>query len=86
LEAVLVAVRRRFRPILLTTMTTTFALLPMLTETSLQARFLIPMAISLAFGLLFASVILVFLLPLLIRIVYDLRRLGRKDERAEQNT
>lgn len=85
LEAVLVAVRRRFRPILLTTMTTTFALLPMLTETSLQARFLIPMAISLAFGLLFASVILVFLLPLLIRIVYDLRRLGRKDERAEQN-
>lgn len=71
LDAVLDSVRRRLRPILLTTMTTSFALLPMLTETSLQARFLIPMAISLAFGLLFASIILVFLLPILIRIVQD---------------
>jgi len=49
-EALEQAVRRRFRPILLTTMTTSLALLPMLLETSLQARFLIPMAISLAFG------------------------------------
>jgi multidrug efflux pump subunit AcrB len=73
-EAVFDAVRRRFRPILLTTMTTSLALLPMLLETSIQARFLIPMAISLAFGLLFASVVLLFLLPVLIRIVHDLRR------------
>ncbi|MDZ7833858.1 MAG: efflux RND transporter permease subunit [Desulfobacterales bacterium] len=73
-EAVFEAVRRRFRPILLTTLTTSLALLPMLLETSLQARFLIPMAISLAFGLLFASFVLLFLLPILIRIVYDLRR------------
>ena len=43
-------------------------------ETSLQARFLIPMAISLAFGLMFSSFILLFLLPIMIRIVYDLRR------------
>ena len=73
-EAILDAVRRRFRPVLLTTMTTSFALLPMLLETSLQARFLIPMAISLAFGLLFATFILLFLLPVLIRIVYDFRK------------
>ncbi|MFO7963503.1 MAG: efflux RND transporter permease subunit [Desulfobacterales bacterium] len=81
-EALLDAVRRRFRPILLTTLTTTLALLPMLLETSLQARFLIPMAISLAFGLLFASIILVFLLPVLIRIVADIRGIfGKKPAR-----
>lgn len=74
-EAVISAVRRRFRPILLTTMTTSLALLPMLLENSIQARFLIPMAISLAFGLLFASFILLFLLPIMIGIVSDLRRL-----------
>ncbi len=74
-EAVILAVRRRFRPILLTTMTTSLALLPMLLENSLQARFLIPMAVSLAFGLLFASFVLLFLLPILIGIVSDLRRL-----------
>lgn len=68
------AVRRRFRPILLTTMTTVLALLPMLLETSLQARFLIPMVVSLAFGLLFAFLVLLFLLPVLIRILEDIRR------------
>jgi multidrug efflux pump subunit AcrB len=68
------AVRRRFRPILLTTMTTSLALLPMLLETSLQARFLIPMAISLAFGLLFASMVMLFLLPAMIMMVDDVRR------------
>jgi Cu/Ag efflux pump CusA len=68
------AVRRRFRPILLTTMTTSLALLPMLLETSLQARFLIPMAISLGFGLLFASMVMLFLLPAMIMMVDDVRR------------
>ena len=54
-------------------------LLPMLLETSLQARFLIPMAISLAFGLLFASFVLLFLLPILLRIVGDFGKLaGRR--------
>ncbi len=74
-EAVILAVRRRFRPILLTTMTTSLALLPMLLENSLQARFLIPMAVSLAFGLLFASFVLLFLLPIMIGIDSDLRQL-----------
>ncbi len=78
-KAMFDAVRRRFRPILLTTTTTSFALLPMLMETSLQARFLIPMAISLAFGLVFAGVVLIFLVPILIGIVHDIgKAIGRK--------
>lgn len=78
----LIALLIIFVMLLLTTMTTSLALLPMLLETSLQARFLIPMAISPAFGLLFAGVVLPFLLPILLRIVDDLRqgigRVGRK--------
>lgn len=57
------AVRRRFRPILLTTLTTFIGLLPMITETSIQAQFLIPMALSLAFGILVASVLILLLVP-----------------------
>ena len=74
-EAVLNGCQRRFRPILLTTLTTFFALLPMLAETSVQARFLIPMAISLAFGVLFATGITLVLLPSLYVILEDIRRL-----------
>ncbi len=77
-EALVVAVARRFRPILLTTLTTSFGLLPMLLETSLQARFLIPMAISIAFGILYASLVILFLVPALILIAEDVRAiLGR---------
>ena len=68
---------RRFRPILLTTLTTFLGLTPMLLETSLQARFLIPMAVSLAFGVLFATVITLILVPSLYMILMDLRNLGR---------
>jgi multidrug efflux pump subunit AcrB len=64
-EAVMNAGRRRFRPILLTSMTTFFGLSPMMLETSMQARFLIPMAISLAFGILFATGITLLLIPTL---------------------
>jgi multidrug efflux pump subunit AcrB len=78
LEAVRRAVRRRFRPILLTTMTTSLALLPMLLETSIQARFLIPMAISLAFGLVFASAMLFVIVPALIVVVDDIRSLRKR--------
>ncbi len=62
-EAVVQGGVRRFRPILLTSVTTFFGLAPMLSETSLQARFLIPMAISLAFGVLFATGITLMLVP-----------------------
>jgi multidrug efflux pump subunit AcrB len=64
---------RRFRPIMLTTITTFCGLLPMITEKSLQARFLIPMAISLAFGVLFATCITLFLVPSLYMILEDIK-------------
>jgi multidrug efflux pump subunit AcrB len=62
---------RRFRPIMLTTLTTFLGLTPMMFERSLQARFLIPMAISLAFGVLFATMITLLLVPSLYMIVED---------------
>jgi len=65
---------RRFRPIMLTTLTTFFGLAPMLLERSLQARFLIPMAISLAFGVLFATCITLLLVPSLYMILEDIKR------------
>jgi len=65
---------RRFRPIMLTTLTTFLGLLPMITEKSLQARFLIPMAISLAFGVMFATCITLLLVPSLYMILEDVKR------------
>ncbi|MFH2036779.1 MAG: efflux RND transporter permease subunit [Candidatus Zixiibacteriota bacterium] len=53
----------RLRPILLTTLTTAFGLAPLILETSRQAQFLIPMAISIAYGLLFGTFILLIILP-----------------------
>ena len=66
---------RRFRPILLTSVTTFFGLTPMILETSVQARFLIPMAISLGFGILFATLINLLLVPALSLIADDAKRL-----------
>ena len=63
---------RRFRAILLTTLTTFFGLLPIIFETSLQAQFVIPMAISLAFGILFGTVITLFLVPSLYMVLNDM--------------
>jgi multidrug efflux pump subunit AcrB len=78
-EAIARAGVRRLRPILLTSLTTFFGLAPMIFETSLQARFLIPMAISLGFGVLFATGIVLLLVPAFYMIVEDvLRRLGGK--------
>ncbi|RKY13372.1 MAG: AcrB/AcrD/AcrF family protein [Planctomycetota bacterium] len=65
------SVTRRFRPILLTTLTTFCGLVPMMLEKSLQARFLIPMAVSLAFGVLFATIITLILVPALYMILED---------------
>ncbi len=73
IEAVVESGVRRFRPIILTTLTTFFGLLPMLFETSIQARFLIPMAISLAFGVLFSTFIILYLIPVLYIILEDIR-------------
>ncbi|MEM6961215.1 MAG: efflux RND transporter permease subunit, partial [Myxococcota bacterium] len=62
-DAVVEGSVRRFRPILLTSLTTFFGLVPMILETSVQARFLIPMAISLGFGVLFATFIILIQIP-----------------------
>lgn len=78
MESCLYAIRRRFRPILLTTMTTSLGLLPMLLETSMQARFLIPMVISLATGILFVTIVILILVPILIMVINDVQWLGRK--------
>ncbi|ADH86299.1 efflux RND transporter permease subunit [Desulfurivibrio alkaliphilus] len=64
-EAVIDAGCRRFRPILLTSLTTFGGLFPMILETSVQAQFLIPMAISLGFGVLFSTFITLVLVPTL---------------------
>ncbi|MBK1721256.1 efflux RND transporter permease subunit [Thiocystis violacea] len=61
--AMVAAGTRRFRPILLTTMTTFGGLAPMIFETSIQARIMIPMAISLGYGILFATLISLLLVP-----------------------
>ena len=74
-DAIAWAGARRFRPILLTSLTTFFGLAPMIFETSVQARFLIPMAISLGFGILFATVIVLVLVPCFYLIVEDIRGL-----------
>ncbi|MCA9099827.1 MAG: efflux RND transporter permease subunit [Planctomycetales bacterium] len=62
-EAALQAGARRFRPIMLTSVTTFVGLLPLLLDDSLQAQFLIPMAASLAYGVMFATVVTLFLIP-----------------------
>ncbi|MFT6751430.1 MAG: multidrug efflux pump subunit AcrB, partial [Candidatus Azotimanducaceae bacterium] len=77
-EAIIEASRRRFRAIFLTTATTALGLTPMLFETSTQAQFLIPMAVSLATGIVFASVIILFLIPALVMIREDMRMKNRK--------
>ena len=74
-EAISQAGTRRFRPILLTSLTTFFGLTPMIFETSVQARFLVPMAISLGFGILFATVIILVLLPASYMILEDFKSL-----------
>ena len=74
-SAVLESGVRRFRPIILTTLTTFFGLMPMLFETSRQARFLIPMAISLAFGVLFSTLVILYLIPVLYTILDDISKL-----------
>jgi multidrug efflux pump subunit AcrB len=74
-QAVMDAGQRRFRPILLTSLTTFFGLMPMILERSVQAQFLIPMAISLGFGILFATGITLILIPALYLALEDVRRL-----------
>ena len=80
-EAVVEAACQRLRAVLLTSLTTIAGLTPLLFETSLQAQFLIPMATSIAFGLAFATVLVLLLVPSLLAI-YENSFLGRRATNA----
>jgi multidrug efflux pump subunit AcrB len=87
-EAIREAGAQRFRPILLTSVTTFLGLTPILLEKSLQAQFLIPMAVSLGFGVLFATFITLMLVPVLYLILDDAtnginRLMGREPQPKE---
>jgi multidrug efflux pump subunit AcrB len=82
-EAIIMAGIRRFRPIMLTTLTTFGGLAPMIFETSRQARFMIPMAISLGFGILFATLITLVFVPCLYLIADDVTALFQGKPRPE---
>ena len=73
-QAVIGAGTSRFRAIILTTITTFVGLAPLILEESFQAQFLIPMAISVAFGVLFGTIILLLYFPSLIMYFNDIRR------------
>ena len=74
-DAVIAGAMRRFRPILLTTLTTFFGLVPMIAEESIQAKFLVPMAISLGFGILFTTYVIIIVVPSIYLIVEDFKRI-----------
>ena len=77
LEAIVCAARARMRAILLTSITTVAGLAPLMLEQSFQARFLIPMAISIAFGLALATILTLVLLPVFYLMFDDARRAAR---------
>ena len=82
-DAVMQSGTRRFRAIMLTTLTTFLGLTPLLLEKSIQAKFLIPMAISVAFGVVFATIITLLIVPSLYMIVEDLRQIPPKISRQK---
>jgi len=68
----------RFRAVILTSLTTFFGLLPLIFESSTQAQFLIPMAVSLGYGILFATAVTLLLIPVNYLVLEDIRALVRK--------
>lgn len=72
-EAALSAGVKRFRPVMLTSLTTFFGLFPIMFSSSTQAQFLIPMAVSLGYGILFATTITLIVIPVNILIAEDLK-------------
>jgi multidrug efflux pump subunit AcrB len=87
-EAIHEAGIRRFRPIMLTTLTTFGGLTPIILETSRQATYLIPMAISLGFGIVFATGIILVIVPSLYMILEDIKSKvkGRQAELSQSGT
>jgi len=82
-EAISIACRGRLRAVMLTSVTTFAGLLPLLGETSRQAQFLIPAAVSLAYGIMFATVITLILVPSLVLIQIDVQRFFNKLIKSE---
>lgn len=76
-EAVVEAGKVRFRPIILTSLTTFLGVLPLILERSLQAQFLIPIAVSLGIGVLFATLIILVLVPALVMLGDRIERAAR---------
>lgn len=74
-EAITSAGAARFRPVMLTSLTTFFGLMPLLFERSTQAQFLKPMAISLGFGIIFATLLTLLLIPINYLVIDDIKRL-----------
>ena len=81
-DAIIDAGRRRFRPVLLTSVTTVAGLTPILLETSLQAQFLIPMAASLSFGIMTSTVLVLILVPSFYCIMDILFKIGPRPEKS----
>jgi len=73
-EALVKAGTMRFRPILLTSLTTFIGLMPLMMERSIQAKFLIPVGVGLSYGVLFALFVTLFFVPALYGIGADIRR------------
>ena len=81
-EAAATASARRFRAVLLTTLTTALGLGPLLLETSPQAQFLIPMGVSLGFGILVSGLLVLFVTPAMAVVMDDLRGTAKRDADA----
>ena len=73
-EAIVSAAKSRFRPVFLTAMTTFLGIFPLIIERSIQAQFLIPLAVSIAVGVLLGTVLLMLLTPALVMLEEDLRQ------------
>jgi len=87
-EAIVDASCQRLRAVLLTSLTTIAGLLPLLFETSLQAQFLIPMAVSISFGLAYATVLILFVIPALVSLIEEVKekRQAKRDARSDLQT
>jgi hydrophobic/amphiphilic exporter-1 (mainly G- bacteria), HAE1 family len=83
-EAALETGRQRLRPIILTALTTIGGLAPLMMEQSFQARFLIPMAITISFGLMSATFVALLVLPCLLLIGHDVREVAHLLWRGER--
>jgi len=84
-DAVMEAGLRRFRPIIMTALTTFFGLMPMIMETNIQAQFLVPMAISLGFGVLFATGVTLVLVPTLYMILEDFKSIAKGGHQGDES-